>query len=62
MSIFSATNALNAIKGSIIELLQMFHIDPNDISQIERQWKTITLVQQDNVKTLKNSVQKFKCM
>ena len=27
----------------------MFQIDPNDISQIERQWKTITLVQWDNV-------------
>ena len=49
MSVFSVANALNATKDSIIELLQMFQIDPNDISQIEHQWKIIILVQWDNV-------------
>ena len=33
----------------------MFQIDPNGINRIEHQWKTITLVQWDNVQ----DIQKF---
>lgn len=50
MSLLSAENTLRVVKGSLIPLMELLQVSPEDIADIDNQWGDITLVKWKEVR------------